>query len=377
MLQAASFTGCASLLVAGRPYPSRTRSKIAVVTYFALVLVVLHICVDAHAAGEEFTYLRMFQHNENDASKGKPDNGYKTGALANANQLSERRLSKKRIVRRQLQSNRISKNKAVYEGKDETDIFSARDNEESGKHTTSIKRKRDSGKRKKGHTEEQDVDGKSNGSHTKSSQAGHPATVEFKGIRVRKNGENIQQLTYMLMRLLKQYHAKSMTDVPCRAHASWMPSFLEHLEKEIPNFKYYCVDTSKKVLRAAKNRAKARASAKFILKEFWNENLPRSDFVFSWTGLENMKQENVVKFLENVAKSERHKYLAIGSYHEDLEEMLSDSASASRNTRQFNLRHDPFFLPKPFRIISELSTGPVQKQLYLYRPEQMLRAEDE
>eukprot|EP00173_Palmaria_palmata_P004754 Plantae.Rhodophyta-Palmaria_palmata.ctg7155.p1 GENE.Plantae.Rhodophyta-Palmaria_palmata.ctg7155~~Plantae.Rhodophyta-Palmaria_palmata.ctg7155.p1 ORF type:complete len:172 (+),score=27.69 Plantae.Rhodophyta-Palmaria_palmata.ctg7155:329-844(+) len=168
----------------------------------------------------------------------------------------------------------------------------------------------------------------------------------------------------MLFRLLKQYKAQSMVDVPCRAHGTWMHKLLEHVEAEIPDFQYYCVDTSTDILQAIKQRVGGKCRAKFVFRKFWSEKLPRADFVFSWSGLDKMQKDNVAAFLKKLHNSDRHKYVLLGSYQKG-------SKVQKKKATLLNLRAKPFNLGKPLRVVSKLSIAPVRKQMYVYEASQM------
>jgi hypothetical protein len=193
----------------------------------------------------------------------------------------------------------------------------------------------------------------------------------FAGVGGMKAGEDIQRVSYMLFRIIHQYKVTSMVDVPCRAHAHWMHLFLDHAEKEIPKFQYYCVDTNRKVLKAVKKQKHPLPNRQFVLKQFWREALPEADIVFSWGGLENMKEENVYKFLKLVASSKKHKYILIGSHTEGSRVVRKSMKGQKLLPKPMNIRKAPFSLHKPMRVISELSVNGVKKQLYMYKPENM------
>lgn len=191
-----------------------------------------------------------------------------------------------------------------------------------------------------------------------------------------RNGEDIQRLSSMLMKLLKQYKITSLADVPCRAHSHWMPIFLKHVAKRRKEaFRYYCVDTNREVLRTIKKRVGRSVSAKFVLSKFWRESLPKADVVFSWGGLDNMREENVVRYIQKLANSGgRHQLIMIGSHSGKLEKEGSTDAIAryTLGGRPINLRREPFGLKRPMRIVGALSKGGNDKQLYIYKPHEMM-----
>lgn len=195
----------------------------------------------------------------------------------------------------------------------------------------------------------------------------------------KRNGENIQRLSMMLMKIIKQYDVNSLVDVPCRAHAHWMPVFLEHLAERMEDdelFKYVCVDTSKAVLKELKRRVPVSVAAKFLVRRFWEEELPEGELVFSWSGLDNMKQKNVLKYVQKLAASKgKHGLVVLGSHSGELAKKGS-SEKIARFTfggMPINFRKEPFLLAKPMRIVSEVSTEGNDKQMYIYKPMKMMR----
>lgn len=189
-----------------------------------------------------------------------------------------------------------------------------------------------------------------------------------------KYGENLERLQSMLRKIIRTYDIQSMADIPCRAHAHWMPLFLETLSEERENFKYYCVDTSKEVLKSVKESVTGPKNKKFVLRRFWQEALPKADLVFSWAGLDNMQSKNVAKYLERLSNTgENHKIIAVGTHGGELKKH-GTSTLIKRFTAggtPINVREAPFRLKKPLRVIRDLSTQGNDKKLYLYKPDAM------
>lgn len=359
-----------------------------VVGIFVAAFVGFSACIqpgDAHSSGEEFTYLNMFR------PKGVSDGHINTEEFINAkpswdDSSRQSKHSKRRLHGAVRKSMRVqTPNKVMrQEAPGSSDIDENEDGPEDPPitmHRRKLKsedagnKRDDAGAKKKGEdesTEESSADQQPEavkergedvslgGSHAKAARSSHA----FEGVGGKKDGEDIKRVSFMLMRLLKQYKAESMVDVPCRAHASWMHKFLVEVDREIPNFKYFCVDSNKEILQAVKARVKGKANAKFILRLFWDEKLPRADVVFSWGGLDKMKHENVEKMLRNIATADRHKYVIIGNH-------AKGSRVLAKKAKELNLRSAPFRLEKPMRVISKLSVDPVRKQMYLYKANEM------
>lgn len=363
-----------------------------------LVLITLaHLFCEtsAHAPGEEFTYLNMFRKQ---ATRGN----YDTNALANSNG-GFRQSSRPRTKHRRLHSS-SPKTRAFAQGQGETEdeeynqvppnhrsrrqsrsILSAP--KKSGEDDSDDSEEGDSSSSNNGKSNDQEesTEAEREGSDTNDEDASNASgskgederpraaskPVPFEGVGSQKDGEDIKRVSFMLMRLLKQYKAGSMVDVPCRAHSSWMHKLLTRVEVEIPGFKYYCVDTNKDILHALKERVKSSTenlTSKFVLRQFWNERLPRADVVFSWSGLEKMKRGNVLSFLKNVATSDRHKYIIIGNH---MKGSKLPRKAGKPVMKPLNVRSEPFHLLQPLRVVSKLSVDPVKKQIYLYKTEEM------
>jgi hypothetical protein len=337
----------------------------------------------AHAPGEEFTYLNMFRKAQ--STKGH----YDTDSFVNAGHASGGEAGS--APHRRLHSSSRKKPAAGLNapGEPEGDVApeedatiggrrrrlrsstsesSAAATDDAGGEAASALTGRgsegDDGKDAPRHEPEQEFNSEAGPPAHKDAPAAKQHETMFEGVGGNSDGEDIKRVSYMLMKILKQYKAQSMVDVPCRAHASWMHKFLVHVEQEIPDFKYFCVDSNQELLQAVKLRVKGKANAKFIARQFWLEKLPRADLVFSWSGLEKMKEENVLKFFRNVGTSDRHKYVILGNH-------MKGSKLLKKKATAMNVRKSPFLLTQPMRVVSKLSVDPVRKQMYVYKADEM------
>lgn len=202
-----------------------------------------------------------------------------------------------------------------------------------------------------------------------------------------QHGEDIQRLSEMLTKLIRQYQITSLVDVPCRAHAHWMPQVLRDLSgrgnsQPVANFRYICVDTNQEVLSFLRKRLvenNVHRGSRFVLRKFWKEGIPQGDMVFSWAGLDNMSEGNVLGFFRRLATSKgKHKLVVIGSHSGELVKK-GDPDKIARFTSSghpINVRKEPFSLAKPGRIIKDMSTNGNDKQMYIYYPEKMFPSKD-
>lgn len=113
-------------------------------------------------------------------------------------------------------------------------------------------------------------------------------------------GTNITHLSFLLYRLLITSGATSLLDVPCRAHAAWMPALLARLEYDRPAFSYTC---------AGGDGDRGGGTP-------WSAApLPAADLVWAWAGLDDLPVATTYAFLSRVAASGSRR-LAVGSWAE-------------------------------------------------------------
>jgi hypothetical protein len=354
--------------------------------------------IDAHAPGEEYTYLRMFLKGPDTLQQ--DEEIFETQSFANAPGIRRWSAQGMRVGGRSLHSDDAEHDVRGDEDAVKPEYMSARPGRKVLSHPASQKEESrpnvklelpkdinhegaeskdeismELGTRKNPHVNEpimgDSADGRESKERGTSTSVMTPSLKSFSGVGGVKNGEDIKRVSYMLLRIIKQYKARSMVDVPCRAHASWMHLLMRQVENDIPDFKYYCVDPSKHVLKAVQNQMKTFSNGKYVLKQFWKEALPEADIVFSWGGLETMKKENVNMFLKLVATSKNHKYFLVGSHSADSIITSKTNDGPKSLARALNLRQAPFSLNRPMRVISDLSTKGLKKQMYLFKPEKM------
>ena len=337
------------------------------VSWAVLVLVVWIVACDAHEAGQEYTYLSMFSNGNRDFGKGEDDlrSVYEQLSLHNGPAV---RLS-------------VGEHHGGFEdgvGRDGDDLDIGKDEEsddmEGGllggvggvvrvqkmknaeRNTETESELGNTGNENNSGREEGDKEG----NDTESGDGEDETEVERKVVRkaTHKHAEDIERLQMMVHKLIKQYDIRSIADVPCRAHSHWIPNLLSKLDEEDDQFRYYCVDTNREMLKALKSSLPSlQMETKFVLRRFWYEGIPRADMVLSWSGLDNMQQEHVRMYLHRLARTKGHKLVAVGSSHS--------------GKGRIDVRKRPFSLRKPLRIIGDLSTDGSEKQLYLYEPRHM------
>lgn len=192
-----------------------------------------------------------------------------------------------------------------------------------------------------------------------------------------RRGEDKARLTEMLVKLIRQNDIHSIVDVPCRAHMHWMPDVL----LQVPGVRYICVDTNGQVLRSVKERLVSfdiQNGARFTMRKFWREFLPKGDLVVSWAGLDNMKREHVIDYLRLLSRSgpngkALHKLVVLGSHSGELEKSGNTDKIAAFTSygSSINVRKEPFSLGRPSRIIKQVATNDNDKQILVYSPDNM------
>ncbi|GAB0488810.1 hypothetical protein MMPV_000020 [Pyropia vietnamensis] len=200
----------------------------------------------------------------------------------------------------------------------------------------------------------------------------------FHGVPAQPNqrSDNVTRLSFMLWRVIKTYHIKSLVDVPCRAHGSWMPQLLARLDYDLPEFRYYCVDASPRVIKEAKAMVGDLVDSHFVVRDWWARRLPSADLIFSWRGLDTSPSEHVHRLLSHIPGSDA-KYLLLGSAdaHNDGKGlgamgMAAAAMGAKKWAPPINFRKAPFRLPQhPMRVIKEvtLPTAAHSRSLLLYQ----------
>lgn len=348
-----------------------------VVCAFALLLSTA--IVFAHSPGQEYTYLNMFLRTDSSALAHLSDEHVSTSALASSRinapfQTRARELRGRRLLHEQHESDEQEEQEEHEEHEEKEPQEDPQDGTDGGGDTGDADDETVELPGKSVRAVEPDDEAmEMEGEKKKAAHQNEVKHSDFQGISQEKDGEDLKRLSKMLMKVIKKYNIKSMADVPCRAHSTWMPTFLRHIAEDNPKFKYYCVDTNRAVLKAMRKRVTANIEADFVLRKFWKGKVPQADLLFSWSGLDNMKTVNVQSYLQHVGTERRHKLMLIGSHSGSLvrssegEKIARFSAGGS----PINVREEPFLLKRPMRIISDLSKDGNDKQLYIYKPAEM------
>jgi len=188
--------------------------------------------------------------------------------------------------------------------------------------------------------------------------------------------DDVTRLSFMLWRVIKTYHIKSMVDVPCRAHGSWMPQLLARLDYDLPDFHYTCVDASPRVVKGARAAVGDLVDGHFLVRDWWARRLPPADLVFAWRGLDTAPAEHVHRLLSAVPASGA-KYLLLGSADTHNDGHGAGAAGGKKWVPPINFRKAPFRLPQhPMRVIKEvtLPSAAHSRSLLLYQVAELAAA---
>ena len=178
---------------------------------------------------------------------------------------------------------------------------------------------------------------------------------------------NIRSIVYSIV---KEYNISSILDAPCGS-MSWIPLLLTNISSEIPNFKYHGVDVVNSIIAKSQEKYQHMAPLwRMSTIEISREPLPTGyDLIFSRDALQHLPLLLVIDCLENFARTNRSKYLLVGSYY---------TYSDNRNIEigdyfPINLFTWPFYLTKYIQIFNERYGS---KYLYMYDIPNYLRNVD-
>lgn len=371
-----------------------------------LVALLLSVLVNGHKRGEEFSYLSMFLERDDNNSELDLDSLYRTYAKAGTKEFSRKR--------RKLQNNPVApeKKKPIFSGepvsasdsdgdnsgdtkKDDDKDKDNKDkdsNNNSDVETSSSSSSSDESTDKKKNKDSSDSSSSSSNDSTTSSSSDddddnnvHNDVNDISASDLaEKHGEDIERLTSMLSKLIKQYDVKSIVDVPCRAHAHWMPGVLSSVGASV---NFICVDPSNKVLDSVRERLEKKnvtegRNVRYVQRKFWGEGLPKGDLVVSWSGLDNMDTAHVAKYLRRLGSRKeagKHKLIVIGSHSGELQKSgdLDKIARFTSYGTPINVRRPPFNLARPARIIKQVATNGNDKQMYVFFQDKLFSEEDE
>jgi len=209
-------------------------------------------------------------------------------------------------------------------------------------------------------------------------EIGSDTVGNFHGVPAQphQKSDDVTRLSFMLWRVIKTYHIKSMVDVPCRAHGAWMPQLLARLDYDLPDFHYTCVDASPRVVKEARAAVGDLVDGHFLVRDWWARRLPPADLVFAWRGLDTAPAEHVHRLLSAIPASGA-KYLLLGSADTHNGGHGAVPTGGKKWVPPINFRKAPFRLPQhPMRVIKEvtLPSAAHSRSLLLYQVSELAAA---
>lgn len=379
---------------------SSTRLVVLLLLMSTIVVVVVH----GHKRGEEFSYLSMFLERDENNSELDLDSLYRTYAKAGTKEFSRRR--------RKLHNNpgggttTTEKKKPIFSGepsssttttsdnngdngdtnkKDDKDKDNNDDNNNNNDEDSSSSDNSSSSDKNDKSNDNQDTSDSSSSTSSDNNDTDDTHVNDISASDLaEKHGEDIERLSSMLTKLIKQYDVKSIVDVPCRAHAHWMPKVLSSIDTSV---QFMCVDPSNKVLDSIKDGLDQKnftdgRNIRYVQRKFWGEGLPKGDLVVSWAGLDNMDSAHVAKYLRRLGSRKeagKHKLIVIGTHSGELQRNgdLDKIARFTSYGTPINVRRPPFNLARPMRIIKQVATNGNDKQMYVYFQDKLFSEDDE
>lgn len=173
-------------------------------------------------------------------------------------------------------------------------------------------------------------------------------------------GENTTQLSLMVYKVAKSEKILSMAAAPCREVSHWMPEVAIRLEFEIPEFRFYCIDTEEPPGSMEDlKQAYGEISGGFLqaVAEDVGQAVPKNmDLVVSWMGMQQWGIRKSWRFIKGLRRGGVR--MALFSNNP-----MSSNADLSAGT--LNVRKSPMLFNEAWRIFRKVSTDD-NKQLVLY-----------
>lgn len=190
---------------------------------------------------------------------------------------------------------------------------------------------------------------------------------QFQGIEKRAENaqlfeaEDVTRLSYMLYRLIVTHKISSLLDVPCTTSIQWMPALLQRLEFEIPKFHYRCVvPDDEHLVTAVLNYKDLGSAVSRKDSTFWASKLPRTDLAFVWYGIGYMPPKESWMLLKALRKAGT-KYVVVPN-HPD----VTRNQARKTDHGRVNVRRAPYLFDEPFRLVNNISSTSMRKQLLMY-----------
>lgn len=140
--------------------------------------------------------------------------------------------------------------------------------------------------------------------------------------------------------LFKDYNISTMLDIPC-GDFYWMK------EVDLKDVEYIGADIVDELIKKNNDKFK-KNNLHFKKLDLLKDNLPNVDLIFTRDCLVHLSFEDIFQALTNICNS-NSKYLLTTHFTE----RPSNNDIKTGQWRTLNLEIEPFFLPKPIKIINE------------------------
>ena len=140
--------------------------------------------------------------------------------------------------------------------------------------------------------------------------------------------------------LFKDYNISTMLDIPC-GDFYWMK------EVDLKDIEYIGADIVDEIIKK-NNEEYSKSNLHFKKLDLLKDTLPNVDLIFTRDCLVHLSFEDIFKALTNICNS-NSKYLLTTTF---TERTINNDIKTGQ-WRTLNLQIEPFFLPKPIKIINE------------------------
>ena len=140
--------------------------------------------------------------------------------------------------------------------------------------------------------------------------------------------------------LFKDYNISTMLDIPC-GDFYWMK------EVDLKDIEYIGADIVDEIIKK-NNEEYSKSNLHFKKLDLLKDNLPNVDLIFTRDCLVHLSFEDIFNALTNICNS-NSKYLLSTTFTE----RTNNNDIKTGQWRTLNLEVEPFFLPKPIKIINE------------------------
>lgn len=203
------------------------------------------------------------------------------------------------------------------------------------------------------------------------------ALPEFRGVaevsgasRGIVRGQNVTRVSYALYKIIKLFGFLSLTDYPCGWHTEWMPGMVQRVEFDLPQFKYFGIDTNASGVGAARRALGDSGDPDFTIGDV-RESIPnKTEILMHWTELDGTGSDprsadymTHIKRVMRTARDAEIGYIVFGQYPR-----LRGPSPAYRHSKWVflgDVKEDPFLFNDFVRGVVPMESGSQPYMLYL------------